>query len=150
MIINFYAFISVFTAKVQEPRLAVLPKAGLPLKTREPRLQFYQGLNRCSSFPLFPHPTISGPSGLHRNSPQGLNSNFIRVFDQIREMESRSPFAPFYALLNPIFWCLHGRCVEVGGLWQVVYTQWSVIKEGLRTTALQPFLSKCRVVQIYL
>ena len=31
---------------------AVLPKADLPLQTQEPRLQFYQGLNRCGSFPL--------------------------------------------------------------------------------------------------
>ena len=31
---------------------AVLPKAGLPPQTQEPRVQFYQGLNRCNSFPL--------------------------------------------------------------------------------------------------
>ena len=31
---------------------AVLPKAGLPPQTQEPRLQFYYGLNMCGSFPL--------------------------------------------------------------------------------------------------
>ena len=31
---------------------AVMPKAGLPPQNQEPKLQFYQGLNRCSSFPL--------------------------------------------------------------------------------------------------
>ena len=31
---------------------AVLPKAGLPLQAQEPRLQFYQGLNRRGNFPL--------------------------------------------------------------------------------------------------
>ena len=37
----------------------VLPKAGLPPETHEPGLQFYQGLNRCGSFPLLSHPTLS-------------------------------------------------------------------------------------------
>ena len=30
---------------------------------------------------------LTGPSGLHRNSPQGLNISSIRVFDQIRDPE---------------------------------------------------------------
>ena len=30
---------------------------------------------------------LTGPSGLHRNSPQGLNISFARVFDQIRDPE---------------------------------------------------------------
>ena len=30
---------------------------------------------------------LTGPSGLHRNSPQGLNVSSIRVFDQIRYPE---------------------------------------------------------------
>ena len=40
---------------------AVLLKAGLPPQTEEPRLQFYQGLNRCGSFPLLsaPHSLFS-------------------------------------------------------------------------------------------
>ena len=28
-----------------------------------------------------------GPSGLHQNSPQGLNTSSIRVFDQIRDLD---------------------------------------------------------------
>ena len=72
-------------------------------------------MNRCGSFPLpsAPHSLFSmwtnlkrsekipeaprrrwgewiwltGPSGLHRNSPQGLNISCIRVFDQIRDPE---------------------------------------------------------------
>ena len=30
---------------------------------------------------------LTGPSGLHRNSPQGLNISSIRIFDQIRDPE---------------------------------------------------------------
>ena len=73
------------------------------------------GMDRCGSFPLLsaPHPLfiiwtylkrtekipgaptwrwgewvwLTGLSGLHRNSPQGLNISFIRVFDQIRDPE---------------------------------------------------------------
>ena len=30
---------------------------------------------------------LTGPTGLHRNSPQGLNISSIRVFDQIRDLE---------------------------------------------------------------
>ena len=72
------------------------------------------GMDRCDSFPLFPHPTLSlaseqilkiwkdprnttwrwgewfwltWPSELHRNPPQGLNISSIRVFDQIRDPE---------------------------------------------------------------
>ena len=30
---------------------------------------------------------LTGPSGLHRNSRQGLNISSIRVFDQIRDLE---------------------------------------------------------------
>ena len=79
------------------------------------RNQFYQGLNKCSSFSLLSahhslfriwtdlkrsekipgEPTwrrgeriwLTGPSGFHRNSPPGLNIISIRVFDQIRDPE---------------------------------------------------------------
>ena len=37
---------------------------------------------------------LTGPSGLHRNSPQGLSISFNRVFDQIRGPEMPSSFAP--------------------------------------------------------
>ena len=90
--------------------------------TQEPRLQFYQELNRCGSFPLLsaPHslfniwtdfkrsenipgvPTwrwgewiwLSGPSGLHRNSPQRLNISSIWDFDQIRDSEIPNTLRP--------------------------------------------------------
>ena len=96
-------------------KAAVLLKGRSSTVNQEPRLQFYQGLNRCGSFPLLsaPHslfsiwtdikrsekipgaPTwrwgewiwLTRPSGLHRNSPQGLNIGSIRVFDQIRDPE---------------------------------------------------------------
>ena len=37
---------------------------------------------------------LTGPSRLHRNSPQGLNISSIRVFDQIRDPKTQSAFAP--------------------------------------------------------
>ena len=41
-------------------------------------------------------------SGLHRNSPQGLNISSIRVFDQIREQEIPIILRPhFYILKSP-------------------------------------------------
>ena len=73
------------------------------------------GINKCGSFPLLSYPTLfltseqalkdlkrsqgpqrgredsgfwlTGHSGLHRNSPQGLNISFIRVFDLISDPE---------------------------------------------------------------
>ena len=35
---------------------------------------------------------LTGPSGLHLNSPYGLNISSIRVFDQIRDPETQSTF----------------------------------------------------------
>ena len=83
------------------------------------KVQFYQGLNRCGSFPCFAHPTLSLASEQtlkdlkssqgHRrvdlanwalstspNSPQGLNINFIRVFDHIRDPEIPITLLPFF------------------------------------------------------
>ena len=72
------------------------------------------GMDRCGSSHCFSHPTLfiigtdlkrsekipgaptwrwgewiwlTGPSGLHQNSPQGLNIGSIRVSDQIRDPE---------------------------------------------------------------
>ena len=77
-------------------------------------LQFYKGWIGAVASSCFPHPTafsiwtdlkrsekisgaptwrwvewiwLTGPSGLHRNSPQGLNISFIRVFDRLRDPE---------------------------------------------------------------
>ena len=53
-------------------------------------------LKRCENIPGAPAWRwgewiwLTGPSGLHRNSPQGLNISSIRVFDQIREHPSPS------------------------------------------------------------
>ena len=49
-----------FTAS-GETYAAVLPKAGLPPLTQEPRLQLYQGFNMCGSFSLLsaPHSLFS-------------------------------------------------------------------------------------------
>ena len=102
---------------------AVLRNAGLPPQAQEPRLQFYQELNRCGSFPLLSasHSLFSiwtdlrrsektpgapmwrwrewiwltGPYGLHRNSSQGLNISSTRVFDQIRDPEIRITLRPY-------------------------------------------------------
>ena len=118
-------------------------KADPSLQTQEPRLQFcrrqvfhrnsgtkvqfYQGLNRCGSFPLSsaPHslfsiwtdlkrskkipgePTwrggewiwLTGPSGFHRYSPQGLNISSISVSDQIRDPEIPITLPPLNNLL---------------------------------------------------
>ena len=96
-------------------KAAFLLKAGLSPQTQEPRLQFYQGWTSVVASHCFPHPTLSlasectfkdlkrsqgyqrggegswiwltGLSGLHWNSPQGLNISSIRVFDQIRDPE---------------------------------------------------------------
>ena len=38
---------------------AFCPRAGPTLQTQEPRLQFYQGLNRCGSSHCSPHPSLS-------------------------------------------------------------------------------------------
>ena len=99
----------------QEPKwLQFCPKADLPQQTQEPRLQFYQGLNRYGSFPLLfaTHSLFSiwialkrsekipgdltwmwgewiwliGPSELHQNLPV-VKYQFHQVFDQIRDPE---------------------------------------------------------------
>ena len=108
--------------QTQAPRLQFCPKAGLSPQTQEQTLRFYQGFNRCGSFSLLsaPHslfsfwtdlkrsekipetPTwrwgewtwLTGPSGLHRNSPQGLNISSIRVLTRSEIRKSRTSFAP--------------------------------------------------------
>ena len=51
---------------------AVLPKTGLPLQTQEPRLQFYQGLDRCGSFPSFSAVIIFILCILHHNNRENV------------------------------------------------------------------------------
>ena len=86
------------------------------------------GMDRCGSFPLLsaPHslfsvwtdlkitekipwaPTwrwgewiwLTGPSGLHRSSPRGLNIRSTRVFDQIRDPEIPINLHPRMAIVT--------------------------------------------------
>ena len=90
------------------------PRAGPSLQMQEPRLQFYQGLNRDGSFLLLPAPHsffsiwtdlkksekipglpmwrwgewiwVTGPSGLQWNSAQWLKNQFHLGFDEIRDL----------------------------------------------------------------
>ena len=96
-------------------KAAVLPKGRSYTANSGTKDAVLLGMNRCGSFPLlfapyspfsiwtdpkrlekFPGaPTwrrgdlnwLTGPSGHHRNSPQGLNISSIRVFEQIRDQE---------------------------------------------------------------
>ena len=96
-------------------KAAIPPKGRSSIANSGTQVAVLLGMNRCGSFPLLsaPHslfsiwsslkrsvkilgaPTwrwgewiwLTGPSGLHRNSPQGLNISSIRVFDQIRDLE---------------------------------------------------------------
>ena len=105
-------------------------------------------MNRCGSFPLFsaPHslfsiwtnlkrsekipgaPTsrwgewiwLTGPSGLHQNSPQGLNISSIRVFDKIRDPEMPITLHPQSLVIIVSRWKLHlflpvASCDDVSG-----------------------------------
>ena len=95
-------------------------------------------MNRCGSFPLLsaPHSLFSiwanikrsekisgaqtrrlvewiwlrGPSGLHRNSPLGLNITSIIFLTRSEIRKSQSPFAPTYSVVKLNWtkcWCLN-------------------------------------------
>ena len=96
-------------------KAAVLTKGRSSTANSGTKVAILLGMNRCGSFPLLsaPHSLFSiwtdlkrsekipealswrcgewvwltGPTRLHRNSPQGLNISFIRAFDQIRDPE---------------------------------------------------------------
>ena len=96
-------------------KVAVLSKGRFSTANSGTKVAVLLGINRCGSFPLLstPHslfstwtdlrrsekipgaPTLrwgeciwlTGPSRLHRNSPQRLNVSSIRVFDLIRDPE---------------------------------------------------------------
>ena len=100
--------------QVQKPRLQFCRSRSSTANSGT-KAAVLPGMNRCGSFPLLivPHslfsiwtdlkrseklpgaPTwrwgewiwLTGPSGLHWNSPQGLNISSRRVFDQIRDSE---------------------------------------------------------------
>ena len=103
-----------FTAN-SDTKAAVLPKGRSSTPNSGTKLAVVLGMNRCGSFPLFsaPHSLFStwinlkrsgkipgtpawkwgewiwliGPSGLHRNSLQGLNISSIKAIDQINDPE---------------------------------------------------------------
>ena len=101
-------------------KVAVMSKGRSSTANSGTKVAVLLGINRCSSFPLFLHPTLSifsiwtdlkrsekipgartwwwgewiwltGPSGLHWISPLGLNISSIRVFDQIRVWKFHHP-----------------------------------------------------------
>ena len=110
-----------FTAK-SDTKAAFLPKGRSSTANSGTKVAVWLGMNRCGSFRCFPHPTLSlaseqtlkylkssqgatawrwgeciwvtKPSGLHRNSPQGLKISSRRVFDQIRDPNHPSPPLP--------------------------------------------------------
>ena len=103
-------------------RLQFCPKAGLSTANSGTKVAILLGMNRCGSFLLLsaPHSLFSiwtdlkrsekisgtqtwrwgewiwlnGPSGFHRNSPQGLNISSIRGFEQITDPEIPITLAP--------------------------------------------------------
>ena len=113
--------------QTQVPRPQFCTKAGFPLQIQEPRLQFtndeqlrqlpvafrtplsLKHFNKPWKIRKEPRGTslevrrvdlVTGPSGLQRNSPQELNISSNWVFDQIRDPEIQSPFAPLKSTRN--------------------------------------------------
>ena len=92
-----------------------MPEGRSSISNSRTKLAILLRMNRCGSFPLLSAPhslfiiwtdlkrsekipgapawrwgewiLLTGPSGLHGNSPQGLNNSSIGVFDQIRDPE---------------------------------------------------------------
>ena len=107
-------------------KAAVLPKDRSSIANSGTKVAVLLGMDRGGSFPLFyaPHSPCSiwtdlkrfektagapawrcwewiwltGPSGLHHNSSQGLNISFIRVFDQIRDAEIPMTLRPCFII----------------------------------------------------
>ena len=111
----------------------VLPKGRSFTANSGTKIAVLLGINRCGSFPFLsaPHSRFSiwtdfkdlkrsqghqrdwltGPSGLHRSSPQRLNISSIRVFfDQIREQEIRITLRPHKCLFYGAGSCIFNHC----------------------------------------
>ena len=101
--------------QAEKPRLQFCRRQAFHPKLRSQGCSFTRDLIGAVASRCFPHPTLclaseqtlkdlkrsqghqrggeeswiwlTGPSGLHRNSPQGLDISSIRVFDQIRDPE---------------------------------------------------------------
>ena len=76
---------------------------------------------------------LTGPLGLRRNSPQGLNISSIRVFDQIRDPQIPITFRPLFILCCHIIFKLHVilyvtdfvyMAVSLAHPWCRVQTKW--------------------------
>ena len=104
-------------------KAAILPKGRPSIANKGTLVAVLLGMNRCGCFPLLsaPHSLLSiwtnlkrsekipgastrrwgvwiwvtGPSALHRNSPQGLNISSISVFDQIRDPKIPITIRPY-------------------------------------------------------
>ena len=57
---------------------------------------------------------VTGPTGLHRNSPQELNISHIRVFDQIRDPKIPITLRPPSKALNVLLHMLYFNIGEIG------------------------------------
>ena len=132
-------------------------------------MQFYQGLNKCCSFPLLsaPHtlfsiwtdlkrpekipgaPTwwwgewiwLNGPSGLHRNSPQGLNISYKYQFRSYhRSGNLNHPSPPKQALGLYIAIRRGGgkrtrrQCRRIWKCWRSRSRSWRLKKESSNVT----------------
>ena len=65
------------------------------------KYQFHQGFWAVQRFGRWGEWIwLTGPSGLHLNSPQGSNISSIRVFEQIRDPEIPITFCPIYIYIN--------------------------------------------------
>ena len=109
---------------------AVLPKGRYFTANSGTKVAVLLGMNRCGSFPLIsaPHSLFSiwidfsgyekipgapawkwgewiwltRPSGLHRNSPQGLNISSITVFDHVRDPGIPIAFVLWISIGDPV------------------------------------------------
>ena len=132
-----------FTAN-QGTKVAVLSKDMCSTVNSGTMVAVLLGINRWVASYCFPHPILSlfsiwrdlwrsekipgaptrrrgewiwltGPSGLHRNSPQGLNICSIRVFDQTRDPEIPITLRPLLMYSLFFHWnscvLLHRFCV---------------------------------------
>ena len=127
----------------------VLPKGRSSTANSGTKVAVLLGMNRCGSFLLLSAPRslfsiwtdlkrykkipgepsrrwgqwiwLTGPSGLYRNSPQGLNISSIRVFDQMRDPEIPITLRSLFEFSSIIFfvffwtrWCIVCRFVYAG------------------------------------
>ena len=132
-----------------ETKVAVLLKGRSSTTNSGTQAAVLLGMHRCGSFPLLsaPHslfsiwtdlkrsemiqgaPTwrrgewiwLTGPSGLHRNLPQGLNIGSIRVFDQIRDLEIPITLRPH----------THTYVAVYDGCGNVAFVYWLRLKQYL-------------------